>query len=72
MDAELKRAKLEALVETVAEGVRLNQAGRFAEAKEVLKAARDAAVACGHRSAFIDWHLAVAYDGMGPLCWRST
>jgi tetratricopeptide (TPR) repeat protein len=67
MDADLKRAKLEALVEDVAEGVKLNRAGRFAAAKEVLIEARNAATAWQHRSAFIEWHLAIAYDGLGIL-----
>ena len=67
MDAAVKRGKLEELLNEVAQGVKLNQAGHFAEAKAVLLKARSAALAWDHRSAFLDWQLGIAYDGMGNL-----
>ena len=67
MDAALKRAKLEELLDDVAQGVKLNQSCRFEEAKAVLLKARSAALAWDHRSAFLDWQLGIAYDGMGNL-----
>src|SRR5882762_4456150 len=65
MDRDLRRKKLEELVERVAEGMRLNQENRADEAKEVLRECWNEAKVWHCTSAFIAWQLAVSYDLLG-------
>ena len=65
MDHDLRREKLEELVESVAEGMRLNQLERPGEAKELLRECWNSARRWDCSSAFIAWQLAISYDMLG-------